>query len=100
MKLSQEQIQIIDRYLKDKPVVKAYVFGSYARGDADEKSDIDLLIQIDYKNMQGGLWYYGMPAELKERLDVNVDVVSEAAVSPYIQKFVDRDKYLIYERAA
>ena len=44
MKLAPElHIKIIE-YLKDKPVFKAYLFGSYAREDAREDSDVDILL--------------------------------------------------------
>jgi predicted nucleotidyltransferase len=99
MKLSEQQKHIIQDYFKDKPVLKAYVFGSYARGDADEKSDIDLLIEIAYENMKGGLWYFGVSDDLKEVLSIDVDVISENSISPYIRDFIERDKTLIYERA-
>ncbi len=41
MKLSEQQRQIISNFFADNPVLRAYVFGSCARGDADGKSDID-----------------------------------------------------------
>lgn len=43
MNLPIYQIQILQGYFKDKPVLKVYLFGSYARGEADEDSDVDLL---------------------------------------------------------
>ena len=50
MILSQEHIkQTAQRYFKDKPVKKVYLFGSYARGDAQENSDMDILVELDYK---------------------------------------------------
>ena len=95
--MSQEQIQIIGGYLKDKPVIKAYVFGSYARGDADEKSDIDLLIDWDYSQLIG--WnYVSYWRELKEKLNKKVDFVSVKWIDPMIEPQINRDKQLIYER--
>jgi predicted nucleotidyltransferase len=41
-------------FFKDKPVKKAYVFGSAARGDAGADSDIDILVDLDYdKSLRG-----------------------------------------------
>ena len=97
MRLSYDQIHIISGYLKDKPVIKAYVFGSYARGDANEKSDIDLLIDWDYSQNIG--WnYVSYWRELKEKLHKNVDFVSVRWIDPLIEQQVNRDKQLIYER--
>lgn len=97
MKLSEQQIQIIRDYFKDKPVLKAYIFGSYARGDADEKSDIDLLIDWDYSQYIG-FKYAGYWMELKEKLGKDVDFVSIKWIEPRIEERIHRDKQLIYER--
>lgn len=48
MGLSQENIALLENYFKNKPVLKAYVFGSFARGENDQNSDIDLLLELDY----------------------------------------------------
>ena len=48
MDLEEKQIEIIKQYLKSQPVLKAYLFGSYVRGEADESSEIDLLVDLDY----------------------------------------------------
>jgi len=48
MQLSKAKIDQIKAYFRDKPVVKAYVFGSYARKEATGKSDVDILVELDY----------------------------------------------------
>lgn len=97
MKLSSTDIQTIKRYLSDKPVLKAYVFGSYARGEADEKSDLNLLLELDY-SQPIGLQFFGMKLDLSEQLQKQVDLVSINGLSTRIRPFIDRDKQLIYER--
>lgn len=68
-----------------KPVAERYgiesivLFGSYARGEATESSDIDLL--ISYKKLTGAFALGGVYAELEEALGKPVDVVSEKALS-------------------
>ena len=47
MKLDSRQISEIGNYFKDKPVLKAYLFGSCARDEADDRSDIDILVELD-----------------------------------------------------
>ncbi|MCG2716559.1 MAG: nucleotidyltransferase domain-containing protein, partial [Candidatus Marinimicrobia bacterium] len=39
---------MITDYFKDKPVLRAYLFGSQVRNEADVDSDIDILVELDY----------------------------------------------------
>lgn len=41
---TQTMTQLIAEYFKTQPVLKAWIFGSYARGEQTEESDIDILI--------------------------------------------------------
>jgi hypothetical protein len=96
MELSTSQINQIKTFFADKPVKKIYIFGSYARGEADEKSDIDLLIDWDYSKSIG-LNYVFWREEMEEILHKEVDFVSLKWISPIIEKYVNNDKILIYE---
>ena len=59
---------------KEYPEIKcAFLYGSYARGEATGKSDIDILVVID-KPM--GLKYFGIEEDLKEMLHKEVDIQS------------------------
>ena len=98
MKLTQRQIETIQQYFSSQPVLKAYVFGSYARGDADEKSDIDLLVQLDY-SQKIGLQYVRMQLDLEKMLKTRVDFSSEDFLKPRIKKAIEREKLLVYEKA-
>jgi len=97
MNLSQQEIEKIKTFFADKPVKKVYLFGSYARGEADENSDVDLLIDWDYPNIKRGLDYIGWWMDMKEILQKEVDFVSYKYISPLIEKYIHNDKVLIYE---
>lgn len=97
MKLSQNDIKIIQRYFTDKPVKKAFIFGSQARGTASEHSDVDILVELDYSKYIG-LGFVKMQQDLEDQLHKRVDLISEKALSKYILPFVESDKQLIYER--
>jgi uncharacterized protein len=97
MKLSSENINIIKNYFATKPVKKAFLFGSYAREDASEKSDIDILVELDY---QKGIafQFIEMQNYLNDTFDQKVDLVSAEGLSANILPFINQDKQLIYER--
>lgn len=98
MKLTANELEVIKRYLQDKPVERAYVFGSYARNEANLESDLDLLVELDY-SQPIGLQFVGMKFDLEERLNKSVDLVSANGLSPRIRPFIDQDKQLVYERS-
>jgi hypothetical protein len=97
MNISEENINILKDFFKTKPVFKAFIFGSFARGEADLNSDYDILVELDYSK-KIGLEFIQMQIELADLLKKNVDLVSDKALSKYIRPFVDKDKKLIYER--
>ena len=92
-------IKKIADYFKTQPVLKAYLFGSFSRGEETESSDIDILIVLD-DSQHVGLKFFGMYEDLKDLLGRNVDLVTERSLAPFARESVDRDKILIYERAA
>jgi len=99
MTISDNKLTLIQDYFRDKPVLKAYLFGSFARGDANEESDYDILVELDY-SQRIGLQYIQMQLDLAALLERNVDLVSEKALSRHIRPFIEKEKFLIYERSA
>ena len=91
--------QTIADYFKTQPVLKAWLFGSFARGEETPLSDVDLLVQLDYANLDG-FGFFGMWGDLERLLGRPVDLVTESGLAPYTRESVERDKQLIYERAA
>ena len=97
MKLDASQIETIKNYLKTRPVLKAYLFGSYVRDEADDQSDIDILIDLDY-SQRIGLQFIQMKIDLEKLLNTKVDLVSSNGLSQYVKPQVDHEKQVIYER--
>jgi uncharacterized protein len=97
MKLSGSDIKAIQDFFSGKPVLKAYLFGSYSRNDARPDSDIDILVDLDY-TQHIGLGFIQMKLDLEQKLHKTVDLVSSQAVSKRLLPFVNKDKQLIYER--
>lgn len=97
MKLSKDDIKLLQHYFSDKPVLRAYLFGSYARGVAADGSDVDILVELDYSK-HIGLGFVSMKLELEDKLHKKIDLVSSNAVSAILLPFINKDKQLIYER--
>jgi predicted nucleotidyltransferase len=97
MKLDNSKIETIKNYFKSTPVLKAYLFGSYVRGEADNDSDIDILVDLDY-SQKIGLKFIQMKLDLEKLLNTKVDLVSINGISKYIRPIVDQEKELIYAK--
>ncbi len=73
------------------------LFGSYARGEADEKSDLDFLIQKG--SMKGLLSYCGMIADLEDVFQCHVDLVIKSAIkNKQFLEAIGKDEVKLYER--
>lgn len=73
--LTIEQIkEICGRVLEEYNVEYCYLFGSYAKGRATEKSDVDLLVALPVD----GLKFFGLVETLREELKKKVDVLDVA----------------------
>lgn len=70
------------------PISELALFGSYARGDNKEDSDIDIL--IDFYDSIDGFQYIRIAHELEDALNRKIDLVSRKGVKkqylPYIEK--------------
>jgi len=73
------------------------LFGSYVRGVANNNSDIDILVDLDY-SQKIGLQFIQMKLDLEKLLNNEVDLVSSNGMSKYIKPLVDMEKRLIYEK--
>ncbi len=91
--------KLIADYFKTQPVVKAWLFGSFARGEETPESDVDILVEFDHRQPIGLLRYAGMWREIEERIGRKVDLVEEGTLMPFAVESANRDKQLIYERA-
>lgn len=92
--------QVIIDYFKDKPVKKVFLFGSYARNEEKDNSDVDILVDIDYQKQPLFSLFElgGMLEDLKDLLDKDVDLVSEDGLSKYVRPYIEKDRILLYER--
>lgn len=95
----QAMTQAIVEYFKTKPVLKAWIFGSFARKEDTPNSDVDILFVADRSEKPFTLFTMGgMYMDLKKLLGREVDLVEEGTLRPYANRTAERDKILIYER--
>ncbi len=95
----QQYIESIQRYFLNKPVLKAYLFGSILESSFTNESDIDILVELDYN--QGGADFFNylqMQDELCILTKRKIDLVSSNGISNYIRPIIDHKKELVYER--
>ncbi len=89
--------KLLSDYFRTQPILRAYLFGSYARANQQEDSDIDILVELDPK-VPIGIEYVQMYLDLKALTGKEVDLVTSESLSKYVKPQVDREKQLIYER--
>ena len=65
------------------------IFGSYARGEEHDESDLDILVRFGKRLNLFDL--IGLEQDLSETLEIKVDLVTENALSPLIKEFVEED---------
>ena len=90
-------IEALRLYFSTQPVLKAWLFGSFSRGEETKDSDVDIMVSLD-KSKPIGLKFFGMWNDLEELLGRKVDLVSEGTLLPFAKESVERDKILVYER--
>lgn len=96
-KLSKKQVELLQKYFREQPVLRAWLFGSVARGEAKRGSDVDILVDLDYAQPIG-LQFVAMQMEIQRLLSKPVDLVSSGGLSPFVQPFIEAEKQLIYAR--
>jgi predicted nucleotidyltransferase len=93
-------IPSIQGYFATLPIIKAWLFGSYSRGEESAESDVDILVVFD-KNAKISLFKYAdIICQLETILNHKVDLVEEGSLLPFAQETANKDKILIYERAS
>ena len=86
-------------------ITKVYLFGSYARGEATEESDVDLLVEAE--GIKSLITYGGLYGELKDALQKELDLVTvrglynkykDDELTVKFRNAVEKDRRLIYDK--
>ena len=90
----QEIREIVSKLAKQYGVKRIYLFGSYARGDTTDSSDIDL--RIDKGNIKG-LQLAGLLLDLEDSLGMQVDLIPTTSLDQQFLDSIKKDEVLLYE---
>lgn len=95
MKHTISDIQsVVTTLAKQYGAQRVYLFGSYARGDEESHSDIDLRIDKgDIRGVQLG----GLLADLEDALQCPVDLIPTGSLDPQFLAAIRPDEVLLYE---
>ena len=85
-------------YFQTQPVEQAWVFGSFARNEETENSDIDILISFSKDSKITLFRYIHMVNDLKAITGKNIDLVENGKLKDFAKTSAESEKILIDER--
>lgn len=80
--------------LEKNSVVRASVFGSFARGEDTPESDVDILVELPKGKSLLDLIH--LKNELEDLINKKVDLLSYGGVNPRLEKYIYKDEIKIY----
>ena len=87
---------LLAAFFKDQPVRRAYMFGSFVRGENKPGSDLDILVELEPGI--GLFKFISIQNQLEIALKMQIDLVSANGLSPKIKPYIDSEKILVYEK--
>lgn len=90
----EELKKIISPIAKKYHISKVYLFGSYARGDCDEQSDVDL--RIEKGELKGMFALCGFYTEVEEALNKKVDVLTTGSLEEKFLEEIKKEEVVLY----
>ncbi len=97
--MKQSIVKKLQTFFPAYPVEKAWIFGSYARGEETRKSDVDIMVKFQENSGVSLFDFVRILNKLQETLHRKVDLVTEGGVMKFAKESIDKDKILVYERA-
>jgi len=88
-----EMIEKLIRILKKYGAKRIEIFGSYARGEQKETSDLDVI--VEFEKRKSLLELVGIEQELEDHLGVKVDLLTEASISPYLIEKIKKESKVV-----
>jgi len=88
-----EMMEKLIHILKKHHAKKIEIFGSYARGEQKETSDLDVI--VEFEKRKSLLELVGIEQELEDALGIKVDLLTEASISPYLMEKIRKESKVI-----
>ncbi|MHB1921031.1 MAG: nucleotidyltransferase family protein [Chitinophagaceae bacterium] len=82
--LADKKSQLQKKY----PISELGIFGSYARGDYHERSDIDIL--VDFDGRIDGFDFIRLAHDLEEDFQQKIDMVSRKGIKPQYLPYIEK----------
>ena len=86
--------KVVQSLAKQYGLKRVYLFGSYARGAATEKSDVDLHVETGKAK---GFALGGFQQKVQEALGTDVDIATTKSLSDEFRKEIAKEEILLYE---
>ena len=84
------KLRLIVEILEREGAEKASVFGSFARGEETDKSDIDIIVK--FKTQKSLLDLARIERTITESIGIKADLQTEKSISPHISKYIENEK--------
>jgi len=94
-KMDDKIIDKLTYILKKHGVKKIKIFGSYARGEQRDTSDLDVI--VEFEKRKSLLELVGIEQELEDALGIKVDLLTRASISPYLIERIEKEAKVILE---
>ena len=94
MKNTDKIIDKLVSILKKHGAKKIEIFGSYARGEQKETSDLDVI--VEFEKRKSLLELVGIEQELEDALGIKVDLLTRASISPYLIERIEKESKVVF----
>lgn len=88
-----EMMEKLIQILKKHGAKRIEIFGSYARGEQRETSDLDVI--VEFEKRKSLLELVGIEQELEDHLGVKIDLLTEDSISPYLVEKIKKESKVI-----
>ena len=88
----------LERVCEENDIVFLALFGSFAVGKPNKKSDVDILVKFDEAKRKTLLDLIHTENEMKKLFKRDVDLLTEGSLGPYLKNNILKSMRVVYER--